>query len=211
MSDVPGLRSLQSWMQEVIRDPRGAAAALQSGEAQGFLGQGPLDEVIEASARLGALERLDLYNRQFRSRMLTCLRETYPALRHALGHDLFDEFALAYVSERPSRSYTLHALRDGFAEYLKDTQGEITGPDHHWADFVVDLAELERRFHIVYDGPGVERESAGDISLPPEDDWASTAIEPHPSLHLMRARFPIGPYFRSARRREEPTIRKSVV
>src|SRR4051812_450530 len=134
------LHGLETWM----------LAALTSHEAPGP------DEsraVVRSTAGLGAPERIALYRRGYRARLVECMHETHPALRHALGDGLFDEFALDYLAATPSRSYTLLDLGARFADHLEATRPD---GDELWPEFIVDLARLERAFHEVYEGLGAE-------------------------------------------------------
>src|SRR6266508_5931262 len=156
MSSAADLGDLQGWLQTVVTHPDGVAAGAA---ATGL----PIDVVVRPSSRLTAEQRLHLYHRGYHLRLLECVRALHPALRHALTEELFDEFALDYLRARPSRSYTLFRLTEGFADHL-----EATRPDggEAWPDFVIDLARLERTFLEVYEGPGVEDEplvSAADL------------------------------------------------
>src|SRR5919197_5335299 len=120
-----------------------------------------LDETPPADAAdvLHQAARLDVYRKAYRARLLTCLRDTHPGLRHALGEELFDAFALDYLETHPSRRYTLFRLSEAFADHLAATRPG----DRGWPDFIIDLARLERTFMEVYEGPGVEGDPVRDL------------------------------------------------
>lgn len=163
MSGEPALRDLQGWLQAVIRHPAGVSAAVASEEARRWLNVAPgaLGDVVRPSAALTAEQRLGLYARSYRLRLLECMRELHPALHHALGPALFDEFTLGYLQASPPASYTLFDLDQGFADHLAATQPELADGEEPWPRFLVDLARLERLFLEVYDGPGVEAVETG--------------------------------------------------
>jgi hypothetical protein len=160
-----------------------------------------LDEVAPADAAhvVHQPARLDVYRKGYRARLLTSLRDTHPALRHALGKRVFDAFAMDYLHSHPSRSYTLFRLSEGFADHLAATRPD----DAEWPDFIIDLARLERTFMEVYEGPGVEGEPVPD--LPAEPD-AAAVLEPACCLRLVRSRFPVGDFLRAVRRGEHPPL-----
>ena len=145
----------------------------------------------------------------YRRRLAGCLRDSYPGLRHALGDELFDDFALDYVSAQPSRSYTLAALGEGWPAHLEATRPDRDAPAaerERWPDFLVDLARLERTFFEVYDGPGTEGErlpAAADLPAEPDED---ATVTPVACLRLETARFPVGPYLVAVRRGEDPPL-----
>ena len=93
------------------------------------------------------------------ARLLECLREEFPVLKHALTEEVFDTFAVGYLQHYPSRSYTLFDLGKNFPQYLADTSPSDDmedGPLASWPDFLIDLATLEWTFNEVFDGPGAE-------------------------------------------------------
>jgi hypothetical protein len=92
---------------------------------------------------------LAIYRHAYRTRVVETLHTMFPALHHALD-TLFDEFALAFLRERPPHGHTLDALAPAFAEYLGDTRAF---PDESWPDFMIELAQLEAAFHELHDAP----------------------------------------------------------
>lgn len=134
------------------------------------------DELVDGSPAFTAHHRLQIHRRGYRLRLVGCLRETYPGLRHALGEEVFEAFALDYLKAHPPRGYTLNALGAGWPEHLDATRPE----GEQWPDFLVDLARLERTFAEVYDGDG---EGA-----------------------VLRTRYPVAGYLAAVRRGEDPPL-----
>ncbi|HLI56547.1 MAG TPA: DNA-binding domain-containing protein [Actinomycetota bacterium] len=208
MNSAAELRHLQGWLQAVVRHPEGVAAGLASGEAKAWLevAPGSLETVIAPSAALSAEERMGLYARSYWLRLLECLRALHPALRHALGEELFDEFALDYLRAHPSTSYTLFELGARLADHLSATQPELGAGEEPWPAFLVDLARLERMFLEVYDGPGVEGErllAADDLPDEPQEGWTVAAV---PCLRLLASPYPVGRYLLDVRSGSEPPL-----
>src|SRR5947209_13115313 len=113
------LNVVQRWMQAVLMHPGGVAQGMASEEAQRLLQVPPaeVEKVLTRSETLTALERLAIYGSAYYARLLECLREEYPVLKHALGDEAFDAFAFGYLQKYPSRSYTLGKLGDLFSRY----------------------------------------------------------------------------------------------
>lgn len=188
-------------MEAVIRHPGGAAAGVESASSARRL---ELDDVVRPAGALSAVERLQLYNRGYHARLLECLAAAYPALRQTMGPELFDAFALDYVHDRPSRSYTLHGLTDGFADYLEATRPD-TGAPEQWVDLLVDLARLEQAFVQVFEGPGSEGEKTavpGDLPEVPDARCLGSTMEAAPAFRLLPARFALSEHFLAGRRGE---------
>ena len=166
---------------------------------------GPASGLVCETAALPAEERIALYRRTYALRLVGCLRESYPALRHALTPALFDDFALEYLAARPSRSYTLNALGAGWPEHLEATRPDRDEPEP-WADLLVDLARLERTFCEVYDAPGGEGRALASVADLPAAPDAGTTASPLPCVRLLRARFAVGDYMLAVRRGEDPPL-----
>lgn len=86
-------------------------------------------------------ERLAIYWRAYRVRLLDTLHAIFPRLRRALGSRLFDDFALEFIASDPPRGWTLERLAGTFPEWL-----ERTAPAEPWAVRIVDLAKREGAF-----------------------------------------------------------------
>lgn len=180
------LSRTQAWLQAAIQDPARATGVC---------------DVIAASSTLGPEERLAIYQRGYRARLLECMRRHYPVLCHLLGRELFDAFAVEYLWANPSRSRTLGELGARFADHL-----DATRPDRHareeWIDLMVDIARFERAFIEVHAGPGVE----GCAVLPPpllpeplSPGWAHALATPAPCLRLLALGFPVHTYVTAVR------------
>jgi hypothetical protein len=200
MAERLDLRGIQTWMQATMIEPEARASDEE------------LERVVRSTPGLPARARIELYRSGYRMRLVECMRATHPALRHALGDELFDAFAAEYVERNPSRSHTLLELGAQFADHLAATRpdGHLPAAEREsWPDFVIDLARLERLFLEVYEGPGAEGERlAGGDDLPaaPDPGWLGARVEAVPCLRLFRSRFPVGPYLLAARRGERPEL-----
>jgi hypothetical protein len=159
-----------------------------------------------------------VYAGAYYARLLECLRDFFPALRHALGDATFDQFAAGYLQRYPPRSYTLDRLADDFVQFLDETRPPAGSAQSEtvadaafgrMAEFVVELARMEWSIAQVFDGPGWEAdpplavESLRSISA---DDWPTTRLETAPCLRLLAFRFPVNDYFTAFRRGEMPAI-----
>ncbi|MCE9544646.1 MAG: DNA-binding domain-containing protein [Planctomycetia bacterium] len=161
------LSQLQRWLQAVIMHPHGIAAGIKSAEAREEIAvlPGDVEQVIGRSQALTSIERLEIYGNAYYSRLLECLRESFPVLAGALGNELFDQFAMAYLQAYPSTSYTLSQLGANFARHLEETRpdrDELAPGEVSWPDFLIDVARLEWAIGEVFDGPGVERAAHSD-------------------------------------------------
>lgn len=207
-----GLDQIERWLQTCIMHPLGIEEGIASADARGLIDVGPqeVEQVVTRSNALTAIERLSIYSYAYSARLVECLREEFPVLRHALGDDAFDAFAIDYLRKYPSRTYTLTQLGSRFPHYLAETRPERDSagtlpPD--WPDFLIDLARLELAFSEVFDGPGVEGELLLDpeqlAQMPPESLWEAR-LRGVNCLRLLTLNYPVHRYFSAVRRGEDP-------
>lgn len=207
------LKQIQRWMQAVIMHPHGAEAGVQAPRSRQVMNVSvdAVEQIICRSVAQSSVERLQVYANAYYARLLEVLASEYPALAHALGPELFQEFAWGYVQECPSESYTLHDFGRRFPEYLSRTRPEraTESAEPDWADFLTDLALLERTYSEVFDGPGVEGQLLLDreaLSRIESQHWPDVRLVPVPCLKLLHLRFPAHEYVTAVRRRETPEI-----
>src|SRR5688572_22712427 len=96
-------------MQEVITHPAGVNPA-------------GVDERIRPSETLTPRQRLEIYNRSILTRLLDSMESLFPALLHALGRDLFRDFALGYLHAHPPSSFSIDRIAEAFPGYLEKTR-----------------------------------------------------------------------------------------
>jgi hypothetical protein len=188
----------QRWMQAAILDPQGVSP-----------GAG---RVLTASGRLSADQRLGIYHRGYRLRLLESLRGLHPALCRLLGRELFERFALDYLEVYPSRACTLFELDNRFADHLSRTRPDRDLPAEAregWVDLIIDLVQFERTFIEVLDGPGTENGPAvclADLPEEPDDAWLATTLITAPCLRLLHTRFPVHDYVEGVRRGQDVAV-----
>ncbi|WP_089932858.1 HvfC/BufC family peptide modification chaperone [Candidatus Entotheonella palauensis] len=186
----PSLHGLQSWIQQALMFPP------QASEEQ-------TEQMVEASSRLSGTQRLAIYQRSYHMRLLQCMREQFPALCHALGTQLFTDFAREYLQTYPSVSYTLHDLGRRFPAYLEETRpdrNEPAGNRESWIDFMVDLARFERELMVMFDAPGHEGKPFAREEMP------DSQLRLQPCLALGDYRFPVEWYYHEVQTDNDPSF-----
>lgn len=218
MADLSGasLPELQRWFQAAIMRPDMSAAMPEDATVNAVTGGEAMTTevatVITASTRQHPAQRLAVYRRGYRLRLLECLRGSFPALCHLLGQDLFDAFADDYLAACPSRSYTLFQLGEHFADHLQRTRPDrdrLPAERETWVDLMVDLARFERVFAEVYHGPGTETSPIlRAVDLPADTDpaWPELTLRPAPCLRLATTRYPVHGYAAAVTRGEAPQL-----
>ncbi len=88
------------------------------------------EALIAPSPALTAIERLELYHRQYWYRLLDSLAEDFSALRDLLGEPRFWGLLEAYLEAVPSTSFTLRHLGRGLPGFLAARPELVPEPVH---------------------------------------------------------------------------------
>lgn len=198
-------------MQAVITHPDGVEAGIDSQSAGDHIdvSHQDVESVIRRSKNLTSIERLHIYANAYYLRLVECLREEFPAMTRALGEEAFNGLAFSYLQQFPSTSYTLNDLGKNFAEHLEASRPPRDDPDDDtpdWADFLIDVARLERLYGEVFDGPGIEKREVlqtDDLLRIPPKDWPRVRLTTAPCLCVARFRFPVHEFVSAVRNDEE--------
>ena len=208
---VRQLDQIQRWMMSVISHPDGIVSGIESEDAQREVSVSTeqIEQVITRSRQCSSIERLQVYGNAYYARLIECLQDEYPALRHALGEETFEAFAFDYLQHSPSQSYTLTQLGKKFPQFLRETRPKDVPPESTWPEFLVDLAKLERTYSEIFDAPGPERLTllrSEDLLAIPSERWPDVRLIPVECLRLLELRFPVHEYATAVRKDEQPSI-----
>ncbi len=157
----------------------------------------PAGALFADGGRLGAAAGLAVYQRGYFLRIAACMREQFPALCHALGRALFDDFVADYIHDCPPVRHTLYDLGRRFADWMKATRpdGEAAEP---WIDFMIDLAEFEYSVFTMFDAEGAEGCGFATVDTP------DALLRLQPAFALGSHGFPVAEYYHAVRRGETP-------
>jgi hypothetical protein len=138
---------------------------------------------VKSNSRLTAMERLELYNRQYWYRVIAALQEDYPALGAVVGRKRFEALTIAYLAGNPSRSFTLRNLGSKMVDYLR-AHPEAAG---RRAALAIDVARVEWAYVQAFDGaelPVLSPEQIAGIT-------AESTIGLQPHLQLLELQYPV--------------------
>lgn len=199
-------------MQTVITHPDGVQEGSRMAQAQEQMAGARIEEIVAPSSTLTESERLSIYSRGYQARLLECFRAQFPCLLEACGEELFAHFVADFLSRHPPSSPSLHQLAEGFPAHLAATRPDADrAPEEResWPDFLIDLAVLERAFHEIFDGPGVEGLQLPDpqeIRLRPLDVLKKARFQKAPCLRVFSFRYPVHRYFSAVRGGDSPSL-----
>lgn len=185
---VATLPDMQRWMMEALITP-------------GMVDRASVAGTFKPGAHIDAAACLGIYQRSYILRLRKCLIEQFPATAHALGEDLFCDFADEYLRSCPSDSYTLYELGRRFATWIVDNRPDKDLADSEresWIDFMIELASYERALFHLFDAPGHEGKPW------PKGDEADADLTLLPSLVLAHYRFPVAWYYHEVRAGKSP-------
>lgn len=183
----PRLRELQRWFASVTTHPEGV---LEAGAGQARAEK--LSRLVTPGPKLSAVERLQIYRDGYFVRLIECLTDDYPALRHLLGEEPFGELAQRYIEAHPSRSPSLNA----YGARLPAFCGSRSEP---WAPFAADLARLEWALVEVVHASVSETMTPEALALVPPARWQTARLVASPGLRVLRFDYPVNACFQAYR------------
>ena len=107
---MKALLELQRQMANAVMQPLTSSETMRKRNNQHQLMTEVARSFISPNDRLTSFERLEIYNRQYWFRLMDALSEDFPGLQAILGARRFRALAKAYLTECPSRSFTLRDL-----------------------------------------------------------------------------------------------------
>lgn len=176
MSGAMGLEAIQRAMAAAVMTPLTPDENMRPHNPAGRAMEDVAAEFIAPNSRLTPFERLEIYNRQYWYRILGALAEDFPAVRAVVGATLFDAISIAYLTEHPSRSFSLRNLGSKLVEWL-EAHPQFAGRRHLLA---VDLAKIEWAFVEAFDNPEYEPLTLEQIAT--LDGDSRLAVQPHVRL-----------------------------
>jgi Putative DNA-binding domain len=176
------LVELQRAMAAAVMQPLTADEQMKTRSADGRDMNVVASSFIAPNSRLTSFERLEIYNRQYWFRVLGALAEDFPALRAVIGAPAFETLSIAYLTEHPSRSFTLRNLGSELPEWLTDNP-KLAGRRHRLA---IDVARIEWAFVEAFDN--AEHTPLTPDQIATLDGTSRLGLQPH--LRLIALQYP---------------------
>ncbi|HET6928730.1 MAG TPA: DNA-binding domain-containing protein [Candidatus Acidoferrum sp.] len=139
---------------------------------------------IKPNDRLTSFERLEIYNRQYWFRVLGSLAEDFPGLRAVLGGRRFEAMCKAYLTECPSRSFTLRNLGAQMETWLRQNPRWTTGR----RVLALDMVRLEWADIEAFDGQANPPLRVEDLR---DADAAKLQLGIQPYVQLLELHYPV--------------------
>ncbi len=191
---MSSLLDLQRRVAAAVMQPLTRAEAMRQRTADGRSMTAEANALVKPNSRLTSFERLEIYNRQYWFRVLSCFAEDFPGLRAIVGVRKFDTLAQAYLIDCPSVSFTLRNLGSQLETWLR-AHPEFTQPLERIA---LDMVRLEWAHIEAFDGIRL-------ASLTPEDiqrDSLQLRVQLQPYVRLLDLAYPVDDLLIEVRRYE---------
>jgi hypothetical protein len=180
-------------MSELLEIQRRVAAAIMHPLTQqetmprkrkdGASNKSEADDIIKPNDRLSSFERLEIYNRQYWFRLYSSFEEDFPGLMAVIGHKKFDALTRAYLTDFPSRSFSLRNLGSQLEHWLL-THGEYIAPRSNLA---LDMVRIEWAHIEAFDSaanPLIDADDLAEIH-----DGSQLHLQPY--LRVLKLRYPV--------------------
>jgi hypothetical protein len=178
------LLELQRTMARAVMQPLTFTERMQRTAPDGQPMRAYAARFIKPNDRLTSFERLEIYNRQYWFRLLSSMVEDFPGLRAVLGAARFEAMSRAYITDCPSRSFTLRNLGSQLESWLHKNPRWVGKKQALALDIVkLEWAEIE-----AFDGKA-------EPPLRPEDlganGGANLRLRLQPYIQLLNLRYPV--------------------
>ena len=190
------LMELQRTMARAVMQPLTRSERMQRKSPAGGSMNKYAARFIKPNDRLTSFERLEIYNRQYWFRVLSCMMEDFPGLRAVLGERRFEEMSKAYLVDSPSRSFTLRNLGSRLEAWLRKHP--------KWAGakqaLALDIVRLEWADIEAFDGKAVPALSKEDLS---EGAGPNLRLHLQPYVRLLALSYPVDDLLLEVRENDE--------
>ena len=140
---------------------------------------------VPAGLRQPAQRRFDVHRNNRAAGLIDVLDAAFLVVRHLVGAEFFKAAARAYIDREPPRSPVLLLYGQAFGAFL-DGFAPAAG-----APYLGDVARLEWARLAAYHAADAEPLSIARLAAVPEAALSGLRVALHPSLQLLRSRFPV--------------------
>ena len=177
------LDQIQREMLDAVRQPLTPGEQMRKKSLGGHSMQEKAKRIIKPNTRLTSFERLEIYNRQYWFRVISSMMDDFNGLQAIVGEKQFHKIVVAYLSDYPSKSFTMRNLGYKLEEWLSGHRDYIGGVEQVALDMVkVEWAEIE-----VYDSESRPKITEADLqNLGPDP-----VLTLQPYLRLLELDYPV--------------------
>jgi len=161
-------------------------AELQAGFAAALTDPAhPAPAGLRRQVKLAQSRRFDVHRNNRVVSLIEALESTFPVVRRLVGADFFKAAAKAYIRHAPPRSPVLLLYGESFGDFLDGFEPARGVP------YLGDVAHLEWARLSAYHAADAEPLGITCLATVPQAGLADLRFVLHPSLRLLRSRFPV--------------------
>ena len=131
-----------------------------------------------------SVKRFAVYRNNVIVGLTEALQANFPAVRRIVGEDFFQAMARAYVALAPPNTPILLDYGAGFANFIAAFEPAASLP------YLPDVARIERAWTEAYHAPEAVPLGPEALSSITSDRVADTCFTVHPTVRIVRSRFP---------------------
>ncbi len=177
------LAELQRRFAEALYTPLNSEEGIADRTLRGESMQQIAEAIVKPNDRLSSTERLEIYSRSYWFRLISSLNEDFVGLRAIVGDEKFDALVQAYLTENPSRSFTLRNLGSRLESWLHANPHYI----HPHEQLALDMVRLEWADTECFDAAEEPALTLDDIAHLDEDP--KLHLQPH--IQVLDLHYPV--------------------
>jgi hypothetical protein len=178
------LAALQREIANVVMAPLTPSERMKRTAANGKSQAAVAKRIIKPNSRLTSFERLEIYNRQYWFRVLDALSDDFPGLRAVLGDRKFDALSKHYLTDCPSRSFTMRNIGSQLESWVRKHPKYAAGR----LQLALDMIRLEWAEIEVFDGASEPPVTAAVLV---GADPAKLRLRLQPYMRLLDLNYPV--------------------
>jgi hypothetical protein len=180
---MSNLLELQRRVAAVVMQPLTRQDSMRRKTREGRSVKVEAEALIKPNRVLSSFERLEIYNRQYWFRVLSCFAEDFPGLRSIIGSSKFERLMRAYLTDCPSVSFTLRNLGSRLEAWLRSNPQWIAPRE----TLALDMVRLEWAHIEAFDGGYEPTLRLADV----ESGGLELRIALQPYIRLLELTYPV--------------------
>jgi hypothetical protein len=177
------LLELQRRVAAAIMHPLTRSETMPRKRRDGASNKAEADAIIKPNDRLSSFDRLEIYNRQYWFRLYSSFEEDFPGLKAIVGGKKFDTLMRHYLTDCPSKSFSLRNLGSQLEAWLV-AHPEYLEPRR---DLAMDMVRLEWAHIETFDSAEAPLLDPDDLAS--IDENSRLHLQPH--LRILELRYPV--------------------
>lgn len=199
VDSAPRLGALQRWLLDVVTHPASVSqGVVRAAENVASRSAHDAASLIDGG-RLPAVERLAVYRNGYFARLIECLADDYPAVRDALGEEVFEALCKDFIVSHPPHSASLNHYGAPFAAYCASRRD-------CWCGVVADLARLEWALVGAIHADAERVLLAEALARLAPEDWQRVRLRPSPTLRVLALEYPVNRHYQARAEGAAPSL-----